>query len=440
MIAAAAPLESALAAVPDEIKTVRGLGAARIIAEAERCADLISQAGIMMWWDEKHLAQQRRCAGKSLYRGVGVEPHPDEVTGAVARGLAILAIRPLGVEFAGLHLCDHPDNFGCEPGALAIDPAPQPGDIKARGAHWTPRELAEEVTDNTLEAVVYDPGPLVTADQSKWKLLTPKQILSKSVADISVGAGSFPIAATRYLTARILEQVPAEAGAERKWEHAVREAVITSCLYGADIDLASLELCCVALALMVPLVDVDVEIHRRFRHGDALLGIADIDQLRFWDLDAQRGRAVHGRPVIDVNAVAATGGLDMLWLLADLLCGAALTTAGKSAAARRGMAAEIEPLAARVAASDPGAIETARLRARELLDTDLPAGRPPRKPLHWPLAFPEVFIAERSDSTTPARVAGLPWDAGVDSATDGVAKPEQAVPVAVMLPGLEDAA
>jgi len=391
MIAAATPLESALAAVPDEIKTVRGWGAAHIIAEAERCADLISQAGIMMWWNEKHLAQQRRCAGKPLYRGVGVEPHPDEVTSAVTRGLAILAIRPLGVEFAGLHLCDHPDGFGCEPGALAIDPAPQPGDIKARGAHWTPRELAEEVTDNTLEAVVYDPGPLVTADQSKWRLLAPRQILSKSVADISVGAGPFPIAAVRYLTARILEQLPADSGTDLEREHAVREAVITSCLYGADIDLASLELCRIALALMVPLVDVDAEIHRRFRHGDSLLGIAGIDQLQYWDLDAQHGRSVHGRPVIDVNAVAATGGLDMLWLLADLLCGAVLATAGKSATAHRRMAAEIEPLAVRVAVGDPGAIEAARLRARELLDTDLPAGRPPRKPLHWPLAFPEVF-------------------------------------------------
>ena len=232
---------------------------------------------------------------------------------------------------------------------------------------------------------------LVTADQSKWRLLAPRQILSKSVADISVGAGPFPIAAVRYLTARILEQLPADSGTDLEREHAVREAVITSCLYGADIDLASLELCRIALALMVPLVDVDAEIHRRFRHGDSLLGIAGIDQLQYWDLDAQHGRSVHGRPVIDVNAVAATGGLDMLWLLADLLCGAVLATAGKSATAHRRMAAEIEPLAVRVAVGDPGAIEAARLRARELLDTDLPAGRPPRKPLHWPLAFPEVF-------------------------------------------------
>lgn len=37
------------------------------------------------------------------------------------------------------------------------------------------------------------------------------------------------------------------------------------------------------------------------------------------------------------------------------------------------------------------------------------------------------------------RAAGLPIDAGVNPVTGGVAKPKQVLPMAVMLPGLEDA-
>lgn len=395
---AATPLESALAAVPDEIKTIRTWDGPRVLAEAERCADLISQAGIALWWDEKTLKAAKRHAGRPLLAGNGVEIDPDDVTAAVTRGLAILAIRPLGVEFAGLHLCNHPDGYGCDPGALAIDTAPvSQKETAGRGAHWTPRTLAEKITDGCLEAVVYDPGPLLTADTAEWKLLTPAQILGKSVADISVGAGSFPMAALRYLTARILEQATPDQASDPAWGQTVRVAVITSCLYGVDIDPASVELCRIVMALMVPLADIDVEIARRFRCGDSLLGLAGIDQLRYWDFDAARGRAVHRRPVIDVNAVAATGGLPMLWLLADLLAGATLATAGKSTRARRLMGFEIEPLAVRVAAGEPRAVETARARARELLDAGLPAGRPPRNPFHWPLAFPEVFGAIPND-------------------------------------------
>lgn len=393
---AATPLESALAAVPDEIKTVRKWGPGQITTEAERCADLISQAGIVLWWDEKSREKQRRNAGRSLLKGDGDEINPDDVIAALTRGLAILAIRPLGVEFAGLHLCDHPDSFGCEPGVLAVSAQPVDGDIARRGAFWTPRALAEEVVRHALEAAVYDPGPLHTADEGEWKLLPAMAILSKHVSDISVGAGVFPVAALRYLTARILDH--ADSGnITPALEQYVRAQVITHCLYGADIDPASIELCRVVIALMVPLVDIDVEISRRFRHGDSLLGIEDIDQLRYWDFDVQRGRTIHGSPVIDVNALAAAGGVEALWLLADLLSGAMLATAGKNKkAARRHVMAETERLAVRVAAGDPSAIKTARLRARELLDSDLPIGRPSRSAFHWPLAFPEVFGATRA--------------------------------------------
>ena len=398
------PLESALATVPDEIKTVRDWDGARLTAEAERCADLISQSSIMMWWSETARKRQKKWAGQPVDgRAVAdsIEPDPDVVGDAVARGLAILAIRPAGVEFAGLHLCDHPGSHNCNRGALAIDPTPKPDAIKVTGAYWTPRTLAEEVTDGTLEAVVYDPGPLQTADESAWRLRPATEILSKTVADIAVGAGVFPMAALRYLTARILDHAD-PGNITSALEQHVRAQVITNCLYGADINPASLELCRIAMALMVPLVDIDAEIRRRFRCGDSLLGIAGIDDLRFMDLNVKRGRTYHNNvPVIDVNAVAAAHGDQTLWLLADLATGAALATAAKGVRAWRQMAGEVEDLARRVAAGESGAVEKVRARALELLDTDRPAGCPPRNPLHWPLAFPEVFGATPMPSFDP---------------------------------------
>ena len=45
------------------------------------------------------------------------------------------------------------------------------------GTHYTPRFLAEQVAEGALEPLVYNPGPLQTADRSTWKLRSAEEIL-----------------------------------------------------------------------------------------------------------------------------------------------------------------------------------------------------------------------------------------------------------------------
>jgi hypothetical protein len=66
---------------------------------------------------------------------------------------------------------------------------------KNTGTHYTPRFLAEEVVEGALEPLVYEPGPLQTADTNEWKLKSSQEILALKVADIAVGSAAFLVAA-----------------------------------------------------------------------------------------------------------------------------------------------------------------------------------------------------------------------------------------------------
>lgn len=152
------------------------------------------------------------------------------------------------------------------------------------GTHYTPRSLAEEVVLHALEPLVYSPGPLDTEDSTKWVLKSSTEILNIKVADIAVGSGAFLVAAARYLAARLIEaraleglDVAAEKDLER-W--AIRE-VVARCLYGADINGMAVEMCKLSLWLISmdpgkPFSFVD----DRIFHGNSLLGIRSIEQLR----------------------------------------------------------------------------------------------------------------------------------------------------------------
>src|SRR5690606_4284133 len=73
------------------------------------------------------------------------------------------------------------------------------------GTHYTPRFLAEQVVEGALEPLVYEPGPLQTADRNEWRLKSSEEILSLKVADIAMGSAAFLVAAARYLGDRLIE-------------------------------------------------------------------------------------------------------------------------------------------------------------------------------------------------------------------------------------------
>ena len=132
------------------------------------------------------------------------------------------------------------------------------------GTHYTPRKLADEVVKGALEPLVYEPGPLQTANESEWVLKDSEEILSLKVADIAMGSAAFLVAACRFLAERLLEAWRIKndpRAAVLEGDESVgtgedpnlveaRRLIIERCLYGADINPAAVEMAKLSLWLV----------------------------------------------------------------------------------------------------------------------------------------------------------------------------------------------
>lgn len=166
------------------------------------------------------------------------------------------------------------------------------------GAHYTPRFLAEEVVEHALEPLLFNPGPHKVESRDEWKLISSEQILELKVADIACGSGAFLVAAARFL-AKHLAEAWVKEGAQSKItddvERLALRQVIATCLYGADINEMAVEMCKLSLWLVSldpkqPFSFVDDKI----LHGNSLLGITDLEQLRKLHIDPSRKKAGAG--------------------------------------------------------------------------------------------------------------------------------------------------
>lgn len=325
------------------------------------------------------------------------------------------------------------------------------------GAVYTPRFLAEQVVETTLEALVYNPGPLETEDKTAWVLRTPEQILELKVCDIAAGSGAFLVAATRYLADRLLEahrqHVPASEpesddetpppvslGARELEEQELldaRRAVIDHCIYGVDInpmavEMAKLSLWLVTLDPRRPFSFLD----DRLAVGDSLLGITSPDQLRDLHFDPKRGREIH-KDTFDLFAADTASLLKSsselrkeiaeidlrdtrdaehkrrllqrsheltrwLGLIADGLVGASL--AGGADVQYLTLASLVRAASEREA----GKVEDFEKRVHAGLKSSVSGI--PHRPAHYPLLFPEVFIDGRDGFD--AIVGNPPWLGG----------------------------
>ncbi|GIF48210.1 hypothetical protein DFJ67_3503 [Asanoa ferruginea] len=291
------------------------------------------------------------------------------------------------------------------------------------GTHYTPRFLAEEVVEGALEPLVYEPGPLQTADKSQWRLKSGKEILALKVADIAMGSAAFLVAAARYLAGHLIEAWSRE-GEEKALahrEHGVerlvdadddplvieaRRQIIEHCLYGVDInpmavEMAKLSLWLVSMDPQRPFTFLD----DRLVAGDSLLGIGNRSMLaeggaRDLRLDRDLSEALNLRRRIAALPDDQAGLDEKRHLLdevravrrradpyADLVVGASL------AAVKRGqdgvvIAERVGMLSRRLGRED---VDSVVEQALSWLALDRPAGGFNRKPLHWPLEFPEVF-------------------------------------------------
>jgi len=294
---------------------------------------------------------------------------------------------------------------------------------KNTGTHYTPRDLAEQVVEGALEPLVYEPGPLQTADKTQWKPKSSQEILSLKVADIAMGSAAFLVAAARYLANHLIAawsregDERARAYLENSPDHPTdvdqdpvvieaRRQVIEHCLYGVDInpmavEMAKLSLWLVSMDPRRPFTFLD----DRLVAGDSLLGLGNLaalqnDVARDLRLDRELSRALELRRQIatlpDTEEALpekrrllgeARTATQRAAVYADLVTGASL------ASMKRGqdpvvVAERVGALTQRLLNNDVAPLIA---QAMQWLALDLPDGAFARHPTHWPLEFPEVF-------------------------------------------------
>jgi hypothetical protein len=331
------------------------------------------------------------------------------------------------------------------------------------GTQYTPKDLADEIVEFALQPLVYEPGPGSGRSRDEWRLRRPDQILDLRVCDPAVGSGAILVAACRYLTDRLIESVaqngwadpppgaPEMTGDESEIALAARRLVVDRCLFGVDrnplaAEMAKLSLWLVTMSRERPFTFLDHAV----RVGDSLLGITTVEQIRWLHLDPARGQHLHRnllgvpeaiRPLMDqaissiqaMRAIptitvrdaddkrrlsdAADDALGPIRVLADALIGKALRAAQRNGPSLDDSLIElsidvrrsVDP--ARQANERAAYLSNIETEAAYDLDTDRPPLAMARRPLHWPLAFPEVFL-DAIDPGFDAIVGNPPFQGG----------------------------
>jgi hypothetical protein len=75
---------------------------------------------------------------------------------------------------------------------------------RGTGTHYTPRFLAEEMVQHTLEPLIVE-GMAEGWPQDQWRKKTATELLNLRVADIAMGSGAFLVAVCRFLSAKVVE-------------------------------------------------------------------------------------------------------------------------------------------------------------------------------------------------------------------------------------------
>ena len=303
-------------------------------------------------------------------------------------------------------------------------------DRRSSGTHYTPPELTEPIVRHALDPLVYA-GLADGIAPTRATLRTPAEILALKVCDLACGSGAFLVQCCRYLADKLVEAwetleadhpgqvvispegtlaaerpptcpIPADTEERRMM---ARRLVADRCLYGVDInplavEMAKLSLWLVTLQRDKPFTFLD----HALRAGDSLLGIAHLDELEAFYIDGSgqqrlRPHADALRDAAEKRAALAAipdNSLDQVLskallledaeeavrqtrLLADLVIGARLAAAG----AKRKRADDL--------------LQTAALLDFGGMERQAEGWLKGQHPLHWPLAFPEVFLPTDSE-------------------------------------------
>ena len=298
-------------------------------------------------------------------------------------------------------------------------------DRRSTGTHYTPKSLTEPIVRYTLEPLVFD-GASDGIPEGEWKLKSARDILVLKVCDIACGSGAFLVETCRYLATRLQEAwqelerqqpgqvrltpegLPSEGAVTEELipadpderEAYARRIVAQRCVYGVDKNPLAVEIAKLSLWLLTLAKDKPFEfLDHAIRHGDSLVGLHDLDQLRNLTLSGKREDSniflsrlddavneaialrnkLESRHATSIEAIQeqeryfheASALTDRLKRVADVLIGKAFGV-------------------------NETVLITAAMSFQRGDDSDLAAvarsANKGRTPFHWPLEFPEVMI------------------------------------------------
>jgi len=308
-------------------------------------------------------------------------------------------------------------------------------DRRSSGTHYTERSLTEPIVQYTLEPLVYI-GPAEGTPKEEWKLRSAKELLDLKICDKACGSGAFLVQSCRYLSELLVEAweyaekrhagVPGVtpdgvASTGEATEQLIpkdtnerliyaRRLIAQRCLYGVDknplaVEMAKLSLWLLTLAKDKPFTFLDHAI----RCGDSLVGIRDIRQVQYFQLDLDHAdRSFFAGPVMSLvdeavalrkkiealpaNTVEDVREKERLFAEAEektarLRCAADLlisvefqpiSSAGQKEALHTSMAIQAGHYVKN------GTLDEFRALAKKVMN-----GQPT---FHWPLEFPEVML------------------------------------------------
>lgn len=319
-------------------------------------------------------------------------------------------------------------------------------DRRETGTHYTPKSLTETIVDETLTPIVYT-GPSEGAPREQWVLKPPSELLNLKICDPSMGSGAFLVQVCRWLAERLIEAWSKVEGsgktvsvdgevleapnakdslpldAESRTVIA-RRLIAERCLYGVDInpmavELAKLSIWLVTMAKNRPFGFLD----HNLRCGDSLLGIHRLEQLTELSMRPggkgqqplfgkniekavqaaielrQRLREMPIRDIHDVEAMErldadARRKLEVAENIANAFIGEVLASDGNVSALASGLAF-LAVQAGEAVEGDTESTQSIATRAGITLASGLSIGMAARRPFHWPLEFPEVFMIGR---------------------------------------------
>ncbi len=345
-------------------------------------------------------------------------------------------------------------------------------DRRQSGTHYTPRNLTEEIVQYTLEPLVYE-GVAEGKPKEEWRLRSASELLQLKICDIAMGSGAFLVQTCRYLAGKLVEawqlaeaehpgQVviapdgtlsiarPEECPIPKEPEERLLVAqriVADRCLYGVDknplaVEMAKLSLWLVTLAKGRPFTFLD----HALKWGDSLLGITRAEQIEFLTLNPDQEAnqlsiaSETWKPILDAaitkrrklesfstNVIQdleekerlfeeAERLIDRLRFVGDHLIGRALADAGKTA----NLVAEDlmvvsdrikQELERKETEAESREIIALKASTERMMNLGNPEKQAPRKPFHWLLEFPEVFL-EGETKGFSAIVGNPPFQGG----------------------------